>query len=399
MSDRREPSSRGVVFGGGAGVLNATTAAAYADFAPYVRARLHELGVRDADLPDLCHEVFLVVHDRATELAEIDRLDLWLRAICRRVAAGYRRRASHRNELLGCEPGLEGGGGVAPEETSGMDLQQQLALVRRALNRLDDESRDLIALADVGQMPLTELARLLEHDRKTVRKRLDHARRRVTRLVAQTDDPGGTDGQGPPLRITPTTSPVMKAQAARGREGGCAEGLEVLHVSPGRNVGVIGNVAIGTWAGAITPEMVDSIFSIAPRAVERCGGEMVYLALMEPELTPPSLAARQRIVEALEFAGPYMSAFGMVLLGGTSSISEPIVSGMMLLVRPRFPIRSFPDIGTAARWLCESYARCAQGPMSADDLAAAAEIVRTLQPRAAARVTPPGSRTAAKDPC
>jgi hypothetical protein len=31
-----------------------TTAAAYEDFAPYVKARLGELGVRDADLPDLC---------------------------------------------------------------------------------------------------------------------------------------------------------------------------------------------------------------------------------------------------------------------------------------------------------------------------------------------------------
>jgi RNA polymerase sigma-70 factor, ECF subfamily len=369
-----------VGFGTRGEVVNAATAAAYEVFAPYVRARLHELGVRNADLHDLCHEVFLVVHDRATELAEIDRLDLWLRAICRRVAAGYRRRAGHRNELLGCEPERDDVGVDAPEEPFGTDIQKQLALVRCALNRLDDESRDLLALADVGEMPLTELARLVDHDRKTVRKRLDHARRRVTRLVAQTDNAGRTGPQGPPLRITPATSPVMKAQAARGREGGCAESLEVLHVSPGRNVGVIGNVAIGTWSGVITPAMVDSIFSIAPRAVERCGGEMVYLALMEPELTPPSLAARQRIVEALEFAGPYMSAFGMVLLGGTSSISEPIISGMMLLARPRFPIRSFPDVASAASWLCESYARGAQGPMLPADLAAAAETVRALEP-------------------
>jgi RNA polymerase sigma-70 factor, ECF subfamily len=365
---------------GGNQSVNATTAAAYADFAPYVRARLWELGVRDADLPDLCHEVFLIVHDRANELAAIDRLDLWLRAICRRVAAGYRRRAGHRNELLGCNPTGDDLGAAAPEEAPGTDLHQQLALVRRALNRLDDESRDLLALADVGQMPLTELARLVEHDRKTVRKRLDHARRRVTWLVAQTDDPAQLGWQNPPMRITPATSPVMKAQAARGREGGCAEALEILNVSPGRNVGVIGNVAIGTWAGVITPEMVDSIFSIAPRAVERCGGEMVYLALMEAELTPPSFAARQRIVEALEFAGPYMTAFAMVLLGGTSSISEPIVSGMMLLARPRFPIRSFLDIPSAADWLCQSYAHGAQGPLPAPELAAAAERVRVLQP-------------------
>src|SRR3954463_7975027 len=77
------------------------TAAAYARFAPYVRRRLAELGVRDADLPDLCQEVFLVVHGKGEVLPSVDRLDLWLREICRRVAAGYRRRAGNRLELLG----------------------------------------------------------------------------------------------------------------------------------------------------------------------------------------------------------------------------------------------------------------------------------------------------------
>jgi hypothetical protein len=45
-----------------------------------------------------------------------------------------------------------------------------------------------------------------------------------------------------------------------------------------------------------------------------------------------------------------MSAFAMVLPGGTSSISEAIVSGMMLLARPRFPVRAFRDVDPAAAW-------------------------------------------------
>jgi RNA polymerase sigma-70 factor, ECF subfamily len=361
--------------------ITAATAAAYEDFAPYVQARLREFGVRDADLPDLCHEVFLIVHDRAEELAQIDRLDLWLRAICRRVAAGYRRRAGHRNELLGIEAEVAALRAETPDDVPASDRHQQLALVRRALNRLDDESRDLLALAEVGEIPITELARLLDHDRKTVRKRLDSARRRVTRLVAQTEDTVQPVWHTPPLRITPTASPVMRDQAARGRESGCAAELEILNVTPGRNVGVIGNAVIGTWAGVISPEMVDSVFRLAPRAVERCGGEFAYLALFEPELTPPSLAARQRIVEALEFAGPYIAGFAVVTLGTTSAIGAPILSSMMLLARPRFPIRSFTAIEPAADWLCENYARSRDGALSAAELVAAAEHVRGLRPK------------------
>ena len=72
------------------------TAVAYAHFAAQVRGELAELGVREADLPDVCHEVFLVVQEKAHVVAVIDRLDLWLRATCRRVVAGYRPRAACR---------------------------------------------------------------------------------------------------------------------------------------------------------------------------------------------------------------------------------------------------------------------------------------------------------------
>ena len=42
--------------------IRPTPASTYARFAPYVQRHLARFGVRDADLPDLCHEVFLIVH-------------------------------------------------------------------------------------------------------------------------------------------------------------------------------------------------------------------------------------------------------------------------------------------------------------------------------------------------
>jgi RNA polymerase sigma-70 factor, ECF subfamily len=270
--------------------MNEITAIAYEHFAPYVRGKLAKLGVRDADLPDLCHEVFLIVHDKGGVVPDIERVDLWLREICRRVAAGYRRRFGNKLEILGRDLDAEAPAADqdAPEVGAGSERREQLALVRKALNRLDDESRDLLALHDVGELPLTELARLVDHDRKTVRKRLQTARRRVSRLVCE-DAPGvAAIAYGEAPRITPPQSPIMQVGAAMGRARGCtADELDVMYVTDDRKVGVIGNVAIATWRRA-TPEIMDSVMHIAPKTLERCGGELVYLALIEPGFEPPS---------------------------------------------------------------------------------------------------------------
>src|SRR6476469_4169474 len=207
-----------------------TPASTYARFAPFVRRRLADLGVREADLPDLCQEVFVIVHGKRDVLAAVDRTDLWRGEICRRIAAGYRRRAGHRLEVLGCD---------AEDRTAGCwdvgepDAGGQLALLRRALNHLDDESRDLLALHHGGEMPLSALARLVEHDRKTVSSRLSRARRRVSRWLCGEDGAAAGLPETAPVRTTPPQSPFMRDRAARGRAAGCAAGeLAILRVEP-----------------------------------------------------------------------------------------------------------------------------------------------------------------------
>src|SRR5689334_14958005 len=157
-----------------------TSTSSYVRFAPYVRRQLAAFGVRDADLPDLCHEVFLVVHAKEGVPA-IDRFDLWLREICRRVAAGYRRRAGQRLEVIGCDVGERPDSRTGPVDER--DAARRISLLRQALNHLDTESRDLVALHDVGEMPLSALARLVDHDRKTVRTRLARARQQLSRWL------------------------------------------------------------------------------------------------------------------------------------------------------------------------------------------------------------------------
>jgi hypothetical protein len=96
-SAKKNGGARGVDRDGGQQWRVDVTAVAHAHFAAHVRGELAGLGVDAADLPDVCQEVFLVVQAKAHVAAVIDRLDLWLRAICRRVVAGHRPRAAHRN--------------------------------------------------------------------------------------------------------------------------------------------------------------------------------------------------------------------------------------------------------------------------------------------------------------
>ena len=153
----------------------------YIGFARYVRARLAALGVRDADVWDVCHEVFLIVYQHRELAQDIRQPSVWLNAICTRAAAGYRRRARYTREVLG----LDADEHLAIDDDSELPAERHVeaALLQLALERLDHASCDLLLLYHVGDMPLSELAKLVAQDRKTVRKRLAAAQKRVLALL------------------------------------------------------------------------------------------------------------------------------------------------------------------------------------------------------------------------
>ena len=352
------------------------TTSVYEHFAPYVRRTLSQLGVRDADLGDLCHEVFLVVHAKSEALEDVAHFDLWLREICRRVSAGYRRRASQRLELLSADPV-----GAEAEEPAGDPLlaRGEEELVRQALAALDEESRDLLALHDVGEMSLSELARLTLHDRKTVRKRLELARRRLATLMRNAEGPAsGRRSSTPPVdRAMPLDRNAVKPLA----------GMQVLSVTPDVVIGWYGNIAITVWPGVASTQALDELLDWCPHMINACGGGLGYLAVLEATTSPPPLAARGKIVEALDKFGPYVVKYATALLGGSAWIAQPIMSGLMVLARPRFPMRFFKSVDTAAEWLGDDCARGPHGALTQGDLSAAAEYLRGLARTQAAQAT------------
>jgi RNA polymerase sigma-70 factor (ECF subfamily) len=341
------------------------TASVYRHFAPYVRRTLSQLGVRDADLPDLCHEVFLIVHAKSATVEDIDYYDLWLREICRRVSAGYRRRSARRLEFLSADPV-----GVEAEEAPSDVLvaRGEQDLVRIALAALDEESRDLLALHDVGDMSLSELARLTLHDRRTVRKRLALARRRLATLLRHAESPAtyARESEPPADRAIPLCADAVKPLC----------GMQVLTVTRDLVIGWYGNVAITVWPGVASADALEELLDWGSHMINACGGQLGYLALVEATTRPPPLAARRKIVEALDKLGPYVVKYATALLGGGAWIAQPIMSGLMVLARPRFPMRFFKSVEAGAAWLAEDCGRGPSGALTPEELTAAGEYLR-----------------------
>ena len=180
---------------------------------------------------------------------------------------GRARRPVAARDSVGASPPATGAGRAPPR---GARLQQRGASrparrrCRRAgrsrpgtpscagrLNHLDDESRDLLALHDVGEMPLSQLAKLVEHDRKTVRTRLARARRRLSHWL------GGTARRGRAAPREARRGPRRRRHrscAIRPRAAGSSAArssdLEILRVSPEHCSAALGIGSTGNGPGA-----------------------------------------------------------------------------------------------------------------------------------------------------
>jgi RNA polymerase sigma-70 factor, ECF subfamily len=149
----------------------------FAAESPYVWRVLRRLGVRDADLQDLAHEVFVILHRRLQdETFDASRpLRPWLAATAFRVASVHRRSAIERREVLDGEAG-EG----APDERADPErlaaAEQDRALVLRALEAIQPERRIVFILHDIDEQPMAVVTEALALPLNTGYSRLRLAR-------------------------------------------------------------------------------------------------------------------------------------------------------------------------------------------------------------------------------
>lgn len=343
-----------------AGNTNSSVDALWAEHAAAVRRQLIKLGVTPTDLDDVLQEVFLVAHDLGDELANVQHPEAWLREVSRRVAAGYRRRAHRRREVAYGDPPEVAS---VPDADTQLAEQQDVERLHHALGQLDEESRDLVALRELGSLPLTEVAALVKADRKTVSKRLSIALRKLTNFLRSDGDFASS---GPASGVRPSTRPsVPPAEPATFR---------MLARHPDVRIALLGTLVIALWPGPPTLEALQLIDDLLLHAAITCGCKVGYLAVVESTTKPPTLEARQRITQIIKAQGPNVYVYATAIEGGAAWIVQPIITALSLLARPPYATHFFQGTANTARWLAEHW-RIETG-VTAHDICGAVERLR-----------------------
>ena len=145
--------------------------------APLMWRVLRHLGVTAADVPDVCQEVFLVVHRRLPEYdAGKSSLRTWIYGICLRAASQYRRRTRRLREVP--EPETHQRSVMADQEDE-LERKRAREWLHRALEQVDESDRIFFVLHEIEELSMKEIAAVVGCPLQTGYSRLHRARREV----------------------------------------------------------------------------------------------------------------------------------------------------------------------------------------------------------------------------
>ena len=141
----------------------------------YVWNSLRRLGVRERDLADVTHDVFVALFRTLAQFDASRPIRPYLFGIAFRVASDYRRLARNKNELLDPDEPRD-----ARDSTPGADENVSRAedceLVHSALQHIEPERRAVLLLHDIDETPMPQIAEALGVPLNTGYSRLRLAR-------------------------------------------------------------------------------------------------------------------------------------------------------------------------------------------------------------------------------
>jgi RNA polymerase sigma-70 factor (ECF subfamily) len=141
---------------------------------------LRRLGVRQADLEDVSHDVFLTVYRKLDVYDPARPVRPWLFAFAYRAASDYRRLARHREEPTDDVPEREA---VAARGDEMLEKKEESALVHAALSRIDFDRRAVLVAHEIDGTPMKDVAASLGIPLNTAYSRLRIAREELTAAV------------------------------------------------------------------------------------------------------------------------------------------------------------------------------------------------------------------------
>jgi len=154
----------------------------------YVFRVLRALGVRGADVEDLCQETFLVVHRKLPSYEPRAALRSWIYGIALRVVSDYRKRAHRKREAL-----VE----RLPEQLTAaqqhnlLEQQEDWELLDTLLHALGEEQRQVFVLYEIEGLPMREIAEIVGCPLQTAYSRLQVARKHIAEQLLRLRAAGG----------------------------------------------------------------------------------------------------------------------------------------------------------------------------------------------------------------
>jgi RNA polymerase sigma-70 factor (ECF subfamily) len=153
----------------------------YEDNVDAVWRFLERLGVADRSLDDAVQDVFVVAHRQLPSFRGASTAKTWLLSIAHKVARDHRRSQTRKGNWVPLEPTLPDEA-RAPDETAAS--RQQLQIVLRLLEQMDETQRTVFVLSELEGMTAPEVAEVMGTPVNTVSSRLRVARKRFNELVA-----------------------------------------------------------------------------------------------------------------------------------------------------------------------------------------------------------------------
>jgi len=149
----------------------------YSQNVDYVWRVVRRLGVPSADAEDVTQEVFLVVLRKLPGFEGRSELRTWLYGIAYRAASEYRRRAHVRREKPTESPDP---GSSLPSQVEEIERERARSLLDTILGELDDDKRAVFVFYEIEEMPMQEVAQIVDCPLQTAYSRLRAARDYVT---------------------------------------------------------------------------------------------------------------------------------------------------------------------------------------------------------------------------
>jgi RNA polymerase sigma-70 factor (ECF subfamily) len=135
---------------------------------------LRRLGVRASDVDDALQEVFLALHHSLPRFRGDCSLKTWIVGITLRVASATTRRQSARQQPAWSETELLD---PSPDPFDEMARSEAVQALYAVLDELDPDKREVFVLAEIEEMSLGDVAKILDANVNTLSSRLRAARK------------------------------------------------------------------------------------------------------------------------------------------------------------------------------------------------------------------------------